>query len=86
MTGKDDSNAVNNIDMSQHPFSHKIAFTYSATADNHTQPLELFSNVKFMNDHKLSCLSSTQTMKSSYTRKLPNLLILNIDSKTTKIF
>ena len=39
-----------------------------------------------MHNHQLTRLTNTQIMKSSYTRQLSNLIILDSDSKKTQIF
>ena len=72
--------------MSQHPFSHEISFIDSDTADHHTQPSALLSNLKSIHHHQLIHLINTQIMKYSYNRQLPNLLMLDSDSKKAQMF
>jgi hypothetical protein len=72
--------------MLQHPFLHATALIDSDTTDHHTQPSALLSNLKSIHHHQVIHLINTQIMKSSYNRQLPNLLMLDSDSKKSQIF
>ena len=72
--------------MLQHPFLHETALIDSDATDHHTQPSALLSNLKSIHNHQLIHLINTQIMKSSYNRQLPNLLMLDSDSKKLKYF
>ena len=71
---------MNHINISQHPFSYKPVLISSAATGYYAQPSELLSNIKCMHNHQHIYLTNRQIMKSSCTRQLPNLPVLDNDS------